>query len=83
MVHAAGAQQWVAHADGDAGAQQRVNNNRQLTCRDFADVEADPIPVWQAGMRRNQPWPGIGHISSDSQAMDSTAMICRPWHETP
>jgi hypothetical protein len=54
MIHAAGAQYRIVQADGNAGTQQGVQNDRRPARRDFTDVEAYPIPASRVSSARSR-----------------------------
>ena len=47
MIHAASAKDRVVHAHGDAGTQQRIQDDRDLTGRNLTDVKTYPFAGWR------------------------------------
>jgi NAD-dependent SIR2 family protein deacetylase len=53
MIHAASAKHRVVHAHGNAGTQQCVEDDGDLTGCDFTDVKAYPFAVRRMDPSRN------------------------------
>jgi len=76
MIHPTGAQHRVIKADRNAGTQQRVQNDRQMARRNFADKESYPITA------RVDLW-GFQHVQRhrqvifDPKVVDGAAMFSR------
>jgi hypothetical protein len=79
MIHASGPKDRIVKADGNAGTEQRVHDNRRHARRDFADVEAYPTLVRQAHPARSRRlWRlPFSRIVPDPEIEDNAAVFHR------
>jgi hypothetical protein len=79
MIHAAGMQDRIVHADGHTGTKQRIQYNGRQTRGYISREEAYPIPVFRVDNPHScfSSLRPCKKIFSDMQVLDSAAVLSR------